>query len=51
MPNLEADPKGIPSAPCQEIFHGTLANIKSAPKTDMGRPDSRLENMNRGVFF
>jgi hypothetical protein len=51
MPNLEDDPKGIPSAPRQEVFHGTLADIKATPKANAEVPDSRLEDLNRGVFF
>jgi hypothetical protein len=51
MPNLEDDPKAIPAEPRQAVFHGTLADIKATPKTDMGKPDSRLEDMNRRTFF
>jgi hypothetical protein len=51
MPNLEDDPKAIPAAPRQEVFHGTLAEIKSTPKLNAEGPDSRLEDLNRNVFF
>jgi hypothetical protein len=51
MPNLENDPKAIPAEPRQAVFNGTLADIKATPKTDKGKPDSRLEDMNRKTFF
>lgn len=51
MPNLEDDPKAIPAEPRQAVFHGTLADIKATPKTDMDKPDPRLEDMNRRTFF
>ena len=51
MPNLEDDPKAIPATPRQEVFHGTLAEIKATPKPNAEGPDSRLEDLNRKVFF
>ena len=42
-----------PAAPTSrnEVFHGTLADIKASPKTEASSPDSRLESLNKGVFF
>ena len=51
MPNLEDDPKAIPAAPRQDVFHGTLADIKATPKPNADVPDSRLEDLSRGTFF
>jgi hypothetical protein len=49
--NLESD-TSIPVQPSRnQEFHGTLADIKSSPKPNVEGPDSRLESMNRGVFF
>lgn len=34
-----------------QVFHGTLSDIKSTPKLDVSKPDSRLESLNRKTFF
>ena len=34
-----------------EEFHGVLADIKATPKTDLSKPDSRLESLNKKTFF
>lgn len=41
----------IQKSPRQEVFHGTLADIHVTPKTDLGKTDSRLEDINRQTFF
>lgn len=49
--NLESDTSKPKKSSRNDVFHGTLADIKSTPKTDSGKPDSRLEDLNRQTFF
>ena len=37
--------------PRQEVFKGTIADIKATPKSDALKPDSRLESLNSKPFF
>lgn len=34
-----------------EVFKGTLDDIKATPKLDKSKPDSRLEDLSRKTFF
>jgi hypothetical protein len=41
----------VVSTPRQEVFKGTISDIKATPKLDKSVPDSRLESLNNQTFF
>lgn len=51
MANELDETAAVAKQPRQEVFHGTLNDIKTTPKKDADKPDSRLEDLNKKTFF